>query len=47
MIQNGWFAMTVTLGTIEPVLFQCLVVTMNLNSPFNVPPKAVGSTNIN
>ena len=46
MVQNGCFAMTVALGTIEPVLFQCLLVTLNLNSPFNVPQKAVESSNI-
>ena len=28
------------------VLYQCLPVTLNLNSPFNVPQKAVGSSNI-
>ena len=46
MVQNGWFAMTVALDTIGLVLFQCLLVTLNLNSPFNVPPKVVGSSNI-
>ena len=46
MVQNGCFAMTVALGTIGLVLFQCLLVTLNLNSPFNVPQKAVGSSNI-
>ena len=38
--------MTVALGTIGPVLFQCLLVTLSLNSPFNAPQKAVGSSNI-
>ena len=28
------------------VLYQCLLVTLNLNSPNNVPQKAVGSSNI-
>ena len=46
MVQNGCFAMTVALGTTGVVLYQCLLVTLNLNSPFNVPQKAVGSSNI-
>ena len=46
MVQNGCFAMTVALGIIGVVLYQCLLVTLNLNSPFNVTQKAVGSCNI-
>ena len=46
MVQNGCFAMTVALGTIGVVLFLCLPVTLNSNSPSNVPPKVVGSNNI-
>ena len=46
MIQNGYFAMTVALGIIGVVLYQCLLVTLNSNSPSNVPPKVVGSNNI-
>ena len=46
MVQNGYFAMTVALGTIGVVLFPCLPVTLNSNSPSNVPPKVVGSNNI-
>ena len=46
MVQNGCFAMTVALGIIGAVLHQCLLVTLNLNSPFNVPQKTVGSSNI-
>ena len=46
MVQNGCFAMTVALGTIGVVLFPCLPVTLNSNSPSNVPPKAVGGNNI-
>ena len=38
--------MTVALSTTGVVLYQCLLVTLNLNSPFNVPQKAVGSSNI-
>ena len=47
MVQNGCFAITVALGTIGVVLFPSLPVTLNSNSPSNVPPKAVGSNNIN
>ena len=46
MVQNGYFAMTVALGIIGVVLYQCLLVTLNLNSPINVPQKAVESSNI-
>ena len=46
VVQNGCFAMTVALGIIGIVLYQCLLVTLNLNSPINVPQKAVGSSNI-
>ena len=46
MVQNGCFAMTVALGIIGVVLYQCLLVTLNLNFPINVPQKAVGSINI-
>ena len=46
MVQNGCFAMPVALGIIGVVLYQCLLVTLNLNSLINVPQKAVGSSNI-
>ena len=46
MVQNGCFAMTVALGIIGVVLYQCLLVTLNLNCPINVPQKAVESSNI-
>ena len=46
MVQNECFAMTVALGIIGVVLYQCLLVTLNLNSPFNVPQKAIESSNI-
>ena len=38
--------MTVALGIIGVVLYQCLLVTLNLNCPINVPQKAVESSNI-
>ena len=42
----GALLWTVALGTIGVVLFTCLPVTLNSNSPSNVPPKVVGSNNI-
>ena len=46
MVQNGCFAMIVVLGIIGVVLYQSLLVTLNLNSPINAPQKAVESSNI-
>ena len=46
MVQIGWFAMTVALGTIGHVLFPCLTVILNSSSPSSVPPKAVEGSKI-